>query len=456
MKTFLLVVAIFTTSSLLMGRVVAQSPATPTLPLTSHEQTERLGQMTKAEKSEWLRDQVREGRYGQRGLNNLFQNFEGKGYIEPTIPGVTKNVIALNSLSWQQAQGARRTLLYATKVYQDPRFQLVAVDQPVNALYGRTDKDLVLRDKLTGQSSRIEVKDVKPASQRADLERIKGQIGKMAAEFRQSGELPVWVNRRETIPAIKEYARQNGVAVYDNIPAKDFHDKVLNEIKTASELKTRSSLVGGAGEMGIGIWMLTQSAPETLADLQDVLNSDTQNKQDVLRLGEHGAMSLSAISVSAAGASRLIGYSRLVSNVRTLNGLGSVSKWGGRAGVALFLISEGFVIAEWQTGGLNDRQFYTIQGGLGGGLAGGVGGTVTGQWIGGGIGLAVAGGPEDPLAAITVPVGAGVGGFIGGLVGGIGGSSLGAGAVDRIYQSKDEAQKVEIQNFIYQHYGVAR
>jgi hypothetical protein len=120
------------------------------------------------------------------------------------------------------------------------------------------------------------------------------------------------------------------------------------------------------------------------------------------------------------------------------------------------LISEGFVIAEWQTGGLDDRQFYTIQGGLGAGLAGGVGGAATGQWIGGGLGLAIAGGPEDPLAAITVPVGVGIGGFIGGLVGGIGGSSLGTGTVDRIYQSKDEAQKSEVQNFIYQYYSVSR
>jgi hypothetical protein len=451
MKTLSLTIVICAASSLFIGRVVAQSTATTVLPLTAREQTERLGQMTKAEKSDWMRDQVREGRYGQRGLNNLFKNFEGAGYIDPTIPGVTKNLNALNSLSWQQAKGAARTLLYGTKVYEDPRFQLVAVDQPVNAPYGRTDKDLVLRDKLTGQSSRIEVKDVKPASQRADLDRIKGQIGKMAAEFRQTGELPVWVNRRETIPAIKEYARQNGVAVYDNIPAKDFHDKILNKIKTASDLKTRSSLAGGAGEMGIGIWMLAQSAPETLADLEDVLNSDTRNKQDVLQLGEHGTMSLSAISLSAAGASRLIGYSRLVSNVRTLNELGAVSKWGGRAGVALFLVSEGFVIAEWQSGGLNDRQFYTIQGGLGGGLAGGAGGTAVGAWIGGGLGALCVGFEE-----FTVPAGVAIGGVMGGVGGGFGGSSLGAGAVDRIYQSKDEVQKAEIQNFIYQHYGVSR
>jgi hypothetical protein len=273
----------------------------------------------------------------------------------------------------------------------------------------------------------------------------------MAREFKRTGELQIYISSHETPQNIKDYARQNGVAVYDDIHQKDFRDKVLNEIKSASDLKTRSSLVGGAGEIGIGIWMLAQSAPETLADLEDVLNSDTRNKQAILRLGENGTMSLSAISLSAAGASRLIGYSRLVSNVRTLNGLGAVSKWGGRGGVALFLISEGFVIAEWQTGGLDDRQFYTIQGGLGGGLAGGAGGSVVGAWIGGGLGALCVGFEE-----FTVPAGVGIGGLIGGLGGGIGGSSLGAGAVDRIYQSKDEAQKAEIQNFIYQHYGVSQ
>ena len=55
----------------------------------------------------------------------------------------------------------------------------------------------------------------------------------------------------------------------------------------------------------------------------------------------------------------------------------------------------------------------------------------------------------------TVPAGMAIGGLIGGVGGGIGGSSLGAGAVDRIYRSKDEAQKTEIQNSIYQHYGVS-
>jgi hypothetical protein len=221
--------------------------------LTHQEQASALGEVTKSEKLAWMRSQVREGQYGQRGLDSLFKNFEGKGFIEPTIPGVTKNLRTLNSLSAQQAKGAARTLLFAIKAYQDPRFQLVAVDQPVTASYGRTDKDLVLRYRQTGQRSRIEVKDVKPDSQRADLERIKGQIYKMAAEYKRTGELQAWANRQETIPAIKEYAKQKGVPVYERTKQQSF-TKILDDLDNRSVFETRIAAIkwlGRAGTVGI-------------------------------------------------------------------------------------------------------------------------------------------------------------------------------------------------------------
>ena len=170
MKPVLLNISVACVLCLFAVQVVAQPTLALAPALTHHEQTAALNGITKTDKAAWMRGQVLDSRYGQRGLDNLFKGFEGKGYLDPAIPGVTKNLNALSSLSQQQAKGAVRTLLYGTKAYQDPRFQLVGVDQPVNAPYGRTDKDLVLRHRQTGQRARVEVKDVKPASQRADLE----------------------------------------------------------------------------------------------------------------------------------------------------------------------------------------------------------------------------------------------------------------------------------------------
>jgi len=224
--------------------------------LTHQEQALALGEVTKSEKLAWMREQAGSGQNGWR-LEKMFKDFNGKNYLDPTIPGVTKNLNALDSLSWQQAKGAARTLLYATKAYQDPRFQLVAVDQPVNASYGRTDKDLVLRHRQTGQRSRIEVKDVKPASQRADLERIKGQINKMAAEYKSTGELQVWANRQETIPAIKEYAKQKGVPVYEKTKQADF-TKVLDDLDNRSVIETRMAAGKWLGRANIVVLVLME------------------------------------------------------------------------------------------------------------------------------------------------------------------------------------------------------
>ena len=411
--------------------------------LTHMEQAAALGEVTKSEKLAWMRDQVRDGRYGQRGLDNLFKDFEGKSYIEPTIPGVTKNFNALNSLSPQQAKGAARTLLFATRVYQDPRFQLVAVDQPVNASYGRTDKDLVLRHRQTGQLSRIEVKDVKPASQRADLERIKGQIDKMAAEYKSTGELQAWANRQETIPAIKVYAIEKGIPVFETTKQSEF-SKVLDDFDRRSIEQTRMNFASGGFSTGVGLMLLYSSTHELL----ELSQAETDDFAVRLKIGEQGAMLVAGGGLTASGLAQFGSQFASKGSVVAKLPLGGVTKWGGRLGFAGILTAEGFAIAEYKTGAINNRQFYTMQSSLGGGLAGGAGGTVIGFWIGGGVGCLF--GPE------AFPVGAGIGEFVGGVVGGFGGAELGNMAASGYYRNLAETQKQEVEASIYQHYGVSR
>jgi len=417
----------------------AQSSLTLSPTLTHREQAAALNGVTKTEKANWMRSKVLESRYGQRGLNNLFKGFEGKNYLEPEIPGVTKNLIALSSLSQQQAKGAVRTLLYATKAYQDPRFQLVGVDQPVNAPYGRTDKDLVLRHRQTGQRVRVEVKDVKTEAQRADLERIKGQIDKMAAEYKRTGELQAWANRQETIPAIKEYAQQKGVPVYEKTKQAEF-TKVLDDLDRKSIVETRVKLAGGALSTGAGILLLYSST----RGLLDAANSDSNDLMQNLRVGEQGSLFLAGNGMTASGLAAMTPYLAEKIGVqlteKTLAKLLSVTKWGGGAGIVLVVVGEGFGIGidyyNWDQMTARQRSVSVVQHSVSIGtlVVGFVIGFVAGIETGPGaiaLGLATAG---ASYAA----------------------SKVATGMVEDSYNRLDEAQQNQVRAFIYRHYGVSQ
>jgi hypothetical protein len=419
----------------------AQVAAQPTLALapalTHHEQAAALGGATKAERLNWMRENVSE----PWRLEKQFKNFEGKGYIEPTIPGVTKNVNALNSLSQQQAKGAARTLLFATKAYHDPRFQLVALDQPVNESYGRTDKDLVLRNRQTGQRVRVEVKDVKPASQRADLERIKGQIDKMAAEYRRTGELQAWANRQETIPAIKEYARQKGVPTYEKTKQTEF-TKVLDDLERRSVVETRVKFAGSALSTGAGIKLLYDAT----RGLLNATHSDENDLTTNLRIGEQLSLlaaggGYTASGVAAAASTPFIAEKLGIElTEKTLAKLGGITKWGGRAGIVGVILGEGLGIGidyyKWDEMTARQRSVSKVQ---------------------------------HSVSIGTLAVGFGIG-FVAGLETGPGafafglataGASYAAGKVatsmvEDSYSRLDDAQKEQVRAFIYQHYGFSQ
>jgi hypothetical protein len=366
-------------------------------------------------------------------LDNLFKGFEGKGYLDPAIPGVTKNLNALGSLSQQQAKGAVRTLLYATKAYQDPRFQLVGVDQPVNAPYGRTDKDLVLRHRQTGQRARVEVKDVKPASQRADLERIKGQIDKMAAEYKRTGELQAWANRQETIPAIKEYARQKGVPTYEKTKQTEF-TKVLDDLDRRSVVEARVKLAGGTLSTGAGIALLYTST----RGLLDAAQSDANDLTTNLRIAEQSSLLAAGGGFTASGLAQL--GSRLAATESTLAKLGSITKWGGRAGIVGVILGEGLGIGidyyKWDEMTARQRSVSKVQH------------TVSIGTLALGFGIGFVAGLET-----------GPGAFAFGLA--TAGASYAAGKVatsmvEDSYNRLDDAQKEQVRAFIYQHYGVSQ
>jgi hypothetical protein len=129
-------------------------------------------------------------------------------------------------------------------------------------------------------------------------------------------------------------------------------------------------------------------------------------------------------------------------------GFQTAGRWLGRAGIVGLAATEGYIIYGMANGSLSEREFVTAQSAIAGGGLGGWGGAEAG----GSVGLLIAGGPEDPLALITVPAGM----LIGSVVGGFGGAKLGELAATGFYGRLDEQQRSQVEAFVYQHYGVSQ
>ena len=177
-------------------------------------------ELSPAERIEAWRKVVSSGPYGRRGLNSIFKNFEGDFAFDPTIPGVEKNLRLAASQNANVRKGAVRTHLYQTKVQNDPRFKVLAVNELVyDSGTGKllTDRDIVFQHRATGIIGRIEVKNISLESQRSSLENYKVQINKMAAEMERTGQPQAWVNRQEVSAQLKQYANSKGIPVYENV-----------------------------------------------------------------------------------------------------------------------------------------------------------------------------------------------------------------------------------------------
>lgn len=185
---------------------------------TWHEQAQMMAP-TQAQRLQNLREVVLRGERGRVRLNKVFGNFEGRMAIHPDIPGMTKNLLLTASDNPNVVKGAIRTHLYATRVYNDPRFKLLGVDEPQFGEDGRmiTDKDIVFEHKATGVRCRIESKAVKLSSQISNRTKYKAQLDKMAEEFEKTGELQAWVNRYEVDPILKDYAESLGIPVFEKV-----------------------------------------------------------------------------------------------------------------------------------------------------------------------------------------------------------------------------------------------
>ena len=170
---------------------------------------------------------------------------------------------------------------------------------------------------------------------------------------------------------------------------------------------------------------------------------------DWLRVGEHGSTLLAGAGSSVAGAAQLVRQIPVLANSARLVRL---TKWGGRLGMAGSVLAEVFLVNQYISGNLTERQFWHGQASLGGGLAGGGAGGLVGFKAGVGIGGAIGSffGPGGTI------IGVGIGGTIGLIGGGFGGGYAGAHfaglGVEGRYRLKDAEQQEKYSQFLLCHY----
>ncbi len=405
-----------------------------------------------------LRRVVR-SRYGQRGLDRLYHNFEGTGAVAPRIPGVAQNVLLTASDNPNLARGARRTQLYANRIHNDGRFQLLSLNEVDTTPLGKTDKDIVYRHTPSGTKGRVEVKDVRPASQRADLPRLKRQIDKMAYSYRNTGQHQALINRQEVIPEIKAYARAKGVQVYENVATGDQSvrksgttsiDAVLDDLHRQGIIAGRLTVIRGGAGVGFGVLMAVKSGLDVHREWVILRNPQTVGEGSILRLAQHGSFTMTGVGTAVAGGAQV--GTVLVTSERAITILTKVGRVSGGAAVVFFLLAEGFAVTAWSQGELGTDEFLALQATIGGGVGGGIGGAWAGAKIGGAAGACF--GPKGVL------IGGAIGGMVGGVGGAFGGSYLAGSATDyglrRYHAFRDAEREREFADFVYAMYGVPR
>lgn len=414
------------------------------------------------------REAIRSTRYGNRGLNSVFKNFNPGHNIDWNIPGVKKNFDLIGSINPGQIKGAVRTQLYATTIYNTPGLQLLAIGEPVRDVASRriiTDKDILFRDLVTGRRYRMEVKDVSLGTQRTNMANYKRQILLMSQEARRTGEKQIWVNRREVAPEIAAYAKRLGVDTHGNVTTSKAPE-VLKRNRALSEVLGKYSSVetmrqaAGFGAGVYGLYMMIRSAPQFFDAWKDFLGKGSRGEAEILRLAQATTGFVGGgVLIASNFAPALQRFRPPLPPGAPVKGLRTVMRWmgknAGRVAWVLIAVDLGFDVYLYTRGYMPARDFaVSVSGKLFG-----LGGALAGAWIGAKGGAAIGAG----IGALFGPAGAGAGGVIGGFVGSIsggiagywGGSTLAQTMVKSYYALKDEESHRKHFDFLVDHYSAS-
>lgn len=204
------------------------------------------------------------------------------------IGKIVNNALTGNKSNWH---GYYRELKYINSIEApNGKFRLIVSGSRNRISDGRiVEFDILAQDRWTGAKLAIESKDWKIKS-RADLEKAKGQIAKVAKRAREEGvERVAWLNRKGSVSGVfkselDDFGRKNGVTVYDRVStgkaavssgnAQHIDDVLAKESKLIAKTSVRRVVkvipyVGVAIESGLAIhktWQW-QSGGATTRDL---------------------------------------------------------------------------------------------------------------------------------------------------------------------------------------------
>ncbi|MFM8476179.1 MAG: hypothetical protein ACKOEO_10330, partial [Planctomycetaceae bacterium] len=253
--------------------------------------------------------------YGSRAAGVLGNSVD----VIATTPGGEGLALRMAVGNPAVRKGALRAARVAGALEGDPRFQVVALDQPVRDASGRliTDRDILYLHRATGALGRLEVKDVTTSSQRSNLRNYQRQIREMGLEQRKTGQQQAFVNRRTVIPELREYAAKYQVTVYENVNLSDSGAAtrwttaiadVLNDI----DLRNRLSALSRVTEH---VYQVFTDAPPALKAWQHYRQGSGSLEEAEFR----------SLSTGAAGAFALSGSASTVAS-----GMSPAGRWAGR------------------------------------------------------------------------------------------------------------------------------
>jgi hypothetical protein len=334
-----------------------------------------------------LRKIVRTGTLGERGLQRIFNNFDGRMSIDPSIPGVERTARLLASSNRSQVKGHTRELLYAIRLHDDGRNQLVEMGRKLQRPWGKTDADIVIRNHRTGLSGRIEVKNYSLRSQITNEAKLMQQMNKMALEGKLTGQAQFWINRHGMTAQLRKHAERSGIVAIERVatghrlPANiQPFDTALTRMDEHFARIARQRAIASGASAGIGMQLLTATLPATWAALEEISAPGEASVDARLRLARNGSYSLGAAGLMASGSALTFasGSSELIQTrmfgITKVSGLVSLAALGTGIAIDVQRYRNGSLAAEqlWNTALRSSGQLAaaTAGGWLGGSLAG--------------------------------------------------------------------------------------
>lgn len=371
------------------------------------------------------------GRRAQRFWGNSDDDFF-------SVPGVEKNLrLASNMNNRNLAKGALRTNLYAREIDDNPDWDLLGVNKPIQTPLGKTDADLIMRNRVTGEVVHIEVKDVQEENLLKNMEKYKTQIDKLAADAERGGYRQVWVNRNGIPPELQEYAEERGVQTSENVATGE---KSLLRPGT-SRFRDVLDDLSGNGKPQLQAGGRLNGTPMRAGDGDGTVETANAAEGETSLSGDVPGAVLADGAGIAEGADGEAALASAFLDQTAVDAACSADEVVAVAVVAGVVI---YNLYEWRSGRMSTREFVTSSGGLGG-FAGGL--------AGGEAGAAVASFIHAPGTA----VGAGVGLVVGGIGGALAESDAAESGANLYHQYRDSQlrrrQRKDLLAFLIHYYA---